>query len=61
MALMDAFVTFRAVSADDRPLRAMDSRLSWVLMAGRDGWKIVHEHTSVPLDPQSGQAMMTRG
>ena len=24
-----------------------------------DGWKIVHEHASVPFDPQTGEAVLT--
>lgn len=35
---------------DDGTQVRMANRLTWVAVAAGDDWKIVHEHTSVPLD-----------
>ncbi len=48
-----AFVVYSSIDANDRPLRSMRNRLTWILRRddGRDGpWKIAHEHTSAPVD-----------
>ncbi len=45
-----AFVVFTNVGAHGRPLRAMRNRLTWVLRGAGDAWKVVHEHTSAPID-----------
>ena len=47
-ATVSARVRYAARSAEGRELRSMHNRLSWMLKAEGTGWKIVHEHTSVP-------------
>lgn len=37
---------------------AMDNRLTWLLRRGADGWRILHEHTSVPIDMETGRASL---
>lgn len=55
-----AVLTYAAHAADGTPLRSLDNRISLAL-ARRDGeWKIVHEHTSAPVDHGSGKAMLQR-
>lgn len=55
------FVTYTALDTAGTALRSMTNRLTWVLARGADGaWVIVHEHTSVPVDPAAGAAMMQR-
>lgn len=50
MAHVSAFVTYTAVSAQGQAMRAMTNRLSAVLACTGGGWRVVHEHTSVPVD-----------
>lgn len=60
LAFGHAAVTFAAVSASGERLRAMTNRFS-VGLALRDGaWKVVHEHTSLPIDLGSGKGIFER-
>ena len=57
----DAFVTFRAQSPDGEELRSMNNRLTWVLRKNGEGtWKVVHEHTSAPIDFETAEVMLER-
>jgi uncharacterized protein (TIGR02246 family) len=61
LATGHAFVTFKGLSADGRELRAMTNRLSWVLRRADDGnWKILHEHTSAPIDFETAKVILQR-
>jgi uncharacterized protein (TIGR02246 family) len=60
VAVVEAFVAFRAVSPDDVTLRSMNNRLTWVLRRTGEGWKIFHEHTSAPVDPATIKAILKR-
>jgi uncharacterized protein (TIGR02246 family) len=53
VAVANAFIRFRGVSAGGEELRSMTNRITWGLRRTADGWKIVHEHTSVPLDGEA--------
>lgn len=60
LAYGHALLTYAAHAADGARLRSLDNRISLVL-ARRDGrWKIVHEHTSAPVDHASGKAVLKR-
>ena len=64
LAWAEAFVRFAAMGVDGTELRAMDNRLTWVAARGPDalgpdGWRVVHEHTSAPLDDDA-KAMFAR-
>ena len=48
VAVVTAFVRFSGVSAEGEELRAMTNRLTWGLRRDGNGWKIAHEHTSLP-------------
>jgi ketosteroid isomerase-like protein len=50
-ATLTARVVYAAISAVGEELRSMQNRLTWVLKSESGGWKIVHEHTSVPIGP----------
>jgi len=54
------FVRFAAVDAAGAELRALHNRVSLALRAQGGGWRVVHEHTSAPLDFESTKAMLTR-
>jgi ketosteroid isomerase-like protein len=50
MGYVTAIVRFAAVSEAGEELRFLDNRLSWVLRRMGASWKIVHQHTSGPID-----------
>ena len=53
-----AFVTFTAMSKDGVRLRSLQNRMTWVVRKTGDGWKVAHEHTSGPVDFETGKAML---
>jgi ketosteroid isomerase-like protein len=61
ITVVHAFATYRNVAPDGTSPRAMSNRLTWTLVKSGDGWRIVHEHTSAPVDPATGQALLQRG
>lgn len=61
LAIVHAFVTYKGLSAEGAELRAMNNRLTWGLRKTADGgWKIVHEHTSAPVDVDTGKVQLQR-
>ncbi len=60
LSFATAFVTYKAFSVDGKELRSLQNRLTWVLKQQEDGWKIIHEHTSAPLNPETGKAIFKR-
>lgn len=52
-ALVTGFVHFEARNSSGAKLRSMKNRLTWSLARRGDGWKIVHQHTSLPIDPKT--------
>ena len=49
------------VEREGKELRSMDNRITWVLRKNSEGaWKIVHEHTSAPVDFETGKATLRR-
>ena len=51
LASLTARVIYAAIDAKGAELRSMQNRLTWVLKPDGDSWKIIHEHTSVPIGP----------
>ena len=51
LACLTARAVFAALAPDGTELRSMQNRLTWVLQSDGAAWKIIHEHTSVPLGP----------
>jgi len=60
MALLTAFLTYRAVDASGQELRSLDNRLSWVARQRGGRWQVVHEHTSVPIAHADGKGLFKR-
>jgi uncharacterized protein (TIGR02246 family) len=61
IAVAHAFVTFQGISADGAALRAMNNRLTWALRkTAHGGWRIVHEHSSAPVDPDTAKVQLQR-
>jgi uncharacterized protein (TIGR02246 family) len=61
-AVLHAFVTFTGLSANGDKLRAMTNRFTWGLRKDGEGsWKVVHEHTSAPVDFDTAKVILERG
>lgn len=52
-----ADVTFTGISAAGERLRSMTNRMSVGLNRGPDGWLIGHQHSSLPIDLETGAAL----
>ena len=55
-----ATVSYTAVSETGETLRSMDNRLSWVAKRESGVWKIIHQHTSAPLNSGTMTAILHR-
>jgi len=55
-----AFVRFAAISAQGEELRYLQNRLTWVALKKGGRWKIIHQHTSSPIDHGTMKAMLRR-
>lgn len=60
LAVVSAFVTFKGISAEGQELRAMQNRFTWVLKNRAGEWRIVHEHSSAPIDPETSKGILKR-
>jgi ketosteroid isomerase-like protein len=60
MAVVTAFVKFRAVSEKGEELRYLENRLTWVIQKKQNDWKIIHQHTSGPIDFQTMKVILQR-
>jgi len=61
MAVASAFVRFAAVSEQGEELRYLQNRLTWVVRKMPAGvWKIIHEHTSGPVDGGTMKVLLQR-
>lgn len=60
IAVTHAFLTYKGVSAEGTVLRAMQSRHTWVLRQKDGVWKIVHEHSSAPVDLETMKVILQR-
>jgi uncharacterized protein (TIGR02246 family) len=55
-----ACVTYAAIAPDGKRLRSMQNRLSWAVARREGGWRIVHEHTSVPIGHDDLRGILQR-
>lgn len=60
VAIVHAFVTYRGLSAEGLELRTMHNRLTWALKQNEGAWKVVHEHTSAPVDFETSMVVLQR-
>ena len=60
LAALSAFVAYSAESASGDRIRQMTNRLSWTLSRQSGAWRVTHEHTSAPVDPETGKVMLSR-
>ena len=50
LAIVDAMITYAGVSAEGKELHSLQNRITWALKLAGNDWKIIHEHTSIPVD-----------
>jgi ketosteroid isomerase-like protein len=60
LAIGHALLTFTAIAASGERLRSMSNRITVGMKRSGHGWKVFHEHTSAPIDPQSIKAILER-
>ncbi|HJZ62054.1 MAG TPA: SgcJ/EcaC family oxidoreductase [Miltoncostaeaceae bacterium] len=60
VAIVHLLVAYAAISPAGDELRRMTNRLTWGLRRAGGSWRIVHEHTSAPVDPATGTAILGR-
>jgi ketosteroid isomerase-like protein len=58
--VMNAIITFAAVSAAGEVSHSMQNRLTWAIRLSDAGARIIHEHTSAPIGIADMQAILTR-
>ena len=60
LATLSARAVYVALSATGEELRGMQNRLTWVIKPEGRTWKIIHEHTSVPIGFADLKGMLQR-
>lgn len=60
MAIATAYARFAAVSEKGEELRSLQNRLTWVARKKDGAWKIIHEHTSGPVDGETMKVRLQR-
>jgi uncharacterized protein (TIGR02246 family) len=60
LATATAFVRFTAVSEKGKELRFLENRLTWIVQQKEGIWKIIHQHTSSPINFETMQAILQR-
>jgi len=60
LATATAFVRFTAVSEKGEELRYLENRLTWVARKKDGTWKVIHQHTSGPVDFETMKVILKR-
>ncbi|GGA13570.1 YybH family protein [Dyella caseinilytica] len=58
LAIGHAILTYTAVSAEGKELRSLSNRITIGLKRTGESWKVLHEHTSAPIDQRSLKAIL---
>jgi ketosteroid isomerase-like protein len=58
LAYASAIVRYTAVSESGQALRSLQNRMTIVLEVRGDGWKVVHQHTSSPIDFETKKGIL---
>jgi uncharacterized protein (TIGR02246 family) len=58
IAILHALIIYKGVSAEGKELRSMQNRLTWVLKRKDGAWKIIHEHTPAPVNPETSKVIL---
>jgi len=60
MAVASAFARFAAIAENGEELRYLQNRLTWVVQQKEGVWRVIHEHTSGPVDGETMKVIMKR-
>src|ERR1700733_4045731 len=60
LATLTAFVKFTAISEAGGELRVRENRLTWVARKKEGSWKIIHQHSSGPIDFKTMKVVLKR-
>jgi uncharacterized protein (TIGR02246 family) len=60
LATVTAMVGYSGENATGERIREMTNRLTWVLKRTDGEWRVVHEHTSAPVEMDSGKVILAR-
>lgn len=60
LATLHATVTYRELNSTGDEADSAQNRLTWVLKPADGDWKIIHEHTSAPVDFETSKVMLKR-
>ncbi|MBC7851342.1 MAG: nuclear transport factor 2 family protein, partial [Chitinophagaceae bacterium] len=60
IAIITAIIKFTAINETGEALRFLQNRLSWVARKVDNNWKLVHQHTSSPIDFASMKAVLQK-
>ena len=60
LATLTAIAKFTAISEQGEELRSLQNRLTWVARKKDGIWKIVHQHSSGPIDFKTMNVILTR-
>jgi uncharacterized protein (TIGR02246 family) len=60
LAVITAIVKFTAVSETGEALRYLQNRLTWVAHKKDGNWKIIHQHTSSPINGKTMEVILQR-
>ena len=60
MGVASAFVRFAAITETGEELRYLQNRLTWVARKKAGVWKVIHEHTSGPVDGKTMMVVLKR-
>lgn len=60
LAIITAIAKFTAVSEKGEALRYLQNRFTWVARKKGSTWKIIHQHTSSPIDFETMKPILQR-
>lgn len=60
LAIAHVFVTYKGLSAEGKELRSMNNRLTCAFRNTNGTWKIIHEHSSSPIENETTKAIFQR-
>jgi uncharacterized protein (TIGR02246 family) len=60
LAALNGFVAYSAETTSGERIRQMTNRISWTLVRRDDRWLVAHEHTSAPVDSETGKVILAR-
>jgi hypothetical protein len=60
LAIVSSIITYTGVSAEGKPLRSLQNRITWAIHLSVPGPRIIHEHTSAPIGFSEMKAILSR-